>query len=64
MGSTANDNEGFFVIGNWIKMTTTTASGTAAVAGLTAVSGYPTVGDLFADNVGFDGTDAGGVGGN
>lgn len=34
------------MIGNWAKTTTTTASGTTACAGLTAVSGYPTINEL------------------
>lgn len=42
--------EGGEMIGNWCKMTTTTASGTSAVAGLTEVTGYPTVDELFPTN--------------
>ena len=38
------------MIGNWCKMTTTTASGTTAVAGLTEVANYPTIDELFPTN--------------
>lgn len=35
------------MIGNWARTTTTTASGTTDIAGLTAVSGFPTIGDII-----------------